>query len=279
MNLTNISQNKVAGGWHKQFAHESTALNCTMRFALFLPPNASKESPVPVMYWLSGLTCTDENFMQKAGAFNTAAKLGIAIVAPDTSPRGDNVADDDAYDLGQGAGFYLNATQEPWSRHYHMYDYIVKELPSLIEANFPVSNIKAISGHSMGGHGALTIGLNNPDSFTSISAFSPICNPTHCPWGQKAFDAYLGQDQQTWKGYDATELLKQNSSPLPILVDQGDADNFLHEQLKPESLVNAAKTHNSNLELRMQEGYDHSYYFISSFIEDHLMFHAKHMFK
>ncbi|CAM3939918.1 S-formylglutathione hydrolase [Vibrio aquimaris] len=279
MNLTNISQNKVAGGWHKQVTHESTALNCTMRFALFLPPNASKESPVPVMYWLSGLTCTDENFMQKAGAFNTAAKLGIAIVAPDTSPRGDEVADDDAYDLGKGAGFYLNATQEPWSKHYRMYDYIVKELPLLIEANFPVSNINAISGHSMGGHGALTIGLSNPNSFTSISAFSPICNPTHCPWGQKAFGAYLGQDQESWKAYDATELLKQNPSPLPILVDQGDADNFLHEQLKPESLVNAAKTHNSNLELRIQEGYDHSYYFISSFIEDHLVFHAKHMFK
>ncbi|MBU2899141.1 S-formylglutathione hydrolase [Vibrio hepatarius] len=279
MNLINISQSKVAGGWHKQYSHESSSLNCTMRFALFLPPNASMASPVPVVYWLSGLTCTDENFMQKAGAFNTATKLGLAIVAPDTSPRGYDVADDEAYDLGKGAGFYLNATQEPWSKHYHMYDYIVKELPSLIEANFPVSNIKAISGHSMGGHGALTIGLNNPDSFTSISAFSPICNPTQCPWGQKAFSAYLGQDQETWKTYDATELLKQNSSPLPILVDQGDTDGFLHEQLKPELLISSAKVHSANLELRMQKGYDHSYYFISSFIDDHLMFHAKHMSK
>ena len=279
MSLELVSQAKSFAGWHKQYTHHSATLGVDMRFAIYLPPQAGDNKKVPVLYWLSGLTCSDENFMQKAGAFNTAAKLGIAIVAPDTSPRGDNVADNDAYDLGQGAGFYLNATQEPWSKHYHMYDYIVKELPSLIEANFPVSNIKAISGHSMGGHGALTIGLNNPDSFTSISAFSPICNPTHCPWGQKAFSAYLGQDQEIWKSYDATELLKQNSSPLPILVDQGDADNFLHEQLKPESLVNAAKTHNSNLELRMQEGYDHSYYFISSFIEDHLMFHAKHMFK
>ncbi|GLT18402.1 S-formylglutathione hydrolase [Vibrio zhanjiangensis] len=279
MNLTNISQNKVAGGWHKQYRHDSNVLHCAMRFAVFLPPNASLSSRVPVLYWLSGLTCTDENFMHKAGAFKAAAKLGIAIVAPDTSPRGEEVADGEAYDLGKGASFYLNATKQPWSQHYQMYDYITQELPALIEANFPVSNIKAISGHSMGGHGALTIGLNNPNSYTSISAFSPICHPTQCPWGQKAFSAYLGQDQETWKAYDATELLKQNSSPLPILVDQGDADSFLHEQLKPESLIEAARISDSNLELRMQEGYDHSYYFISSFIDDHLMFHAKHMSK
>ncbi len=250
-----------------------------MRFALFLPPNASKTSPVPVLYWLSGLTCTDENFMQKAGAFKMAAKLGMAIVAPDTSPRGDDVADDDAYDLGKGAGFFLNATQPPWSTHYHMYDYLIKELPALLESNFPVSNIKAISGHSMGGHGALTIGLKNPNNFTSISAFSPICNPIQCQWGQKAFNAYLGNDQEVWKAYDATELLKQSPVSLPILVDQGADDGFLHEQLKPLTLVSAAKEHSSNLDLRIQEGYDHSYYFISSFIDDHLMFHAKHMFK
>ncbi|MFY2507377.1 S-formylglutathione hydrolase [Vibrio pectenicida] len=279
MNLTNISQNKVAGGWHKQYSHDSNTLSCTMRFALFLPPNASKTSPVPVLYWLSGLTCTDENFMQKAGAFKMAAKLGMAIVAPDTSPRGDDVADDDAYDLGKGAGFYLNATQPPWSTHYHMYDYLIKELPALLESNFPVSNIKAISGHSMGGHGALTIGLKNPNNFTSISAFSPICNPMQCQWGQKAFNAYLGNDQEVWKAYDATELLKQSPVSLPILVDQGADDGFLHEQLKPQTLISAAKEHSSNLDLRMQEGYDHSYYFISSFIDDHLMFHAKHMFK
>ncbi|RSD31823.1 S-formylglutathione hydrolase [Vibrio pectenicida] len=279
MNLTNISQNKVAGGWHKQYSHDSNTLSCTMRFALFLPPNASKTSPVPVLYWLSGLTCTDENFMQKAGAFKMAAKLGMAIVAPDTSPRGDDVADDDAYDLGKGAGFFLNATQPPWSTHYHMYDYLIKELPALLESNFPVSNIKAISGHSMGGHGALTIGLKNPNNFTSISAFSPICNPIQCQWGQKAFNAYLGNDQEVWKAYDATELLKQSPVSLPILVDQGADDGFLHEQLKPLTLVSAAKEHSSNLDLRIQEGYDHSYYFISSFIDDHLMFHAKHMFK
>ncbi|NOH72639.1 S-formylglutathione hydrolase [Vibrio pectenicida] len=279
MNLTNISQNKVAGGWHKQYSHDSNTLSCTMRFALFLPPNASKTSPVPVLYWLSGLTCTDENFMQKAGAFKMAAKLGMAIVAPDTSPRGDDVADDDAYDLGKGAGFFLNATQPPWSTHYHMYDYLIKELPALLESNFPVSNIKAISGHSMGGHGALTIGLKNPNNFTSISAFSPICNPIQCQWGQKAFNAYLGNDQEVWKAYDATELLKESPVSLPILVDQGADDGFLHEQLKPQTLISAAKEHSSNLDLRIQEGYDHSYYFISSFIDDHLMFHAKHMFK
>ena len=250
-----------------------------MRFAIFLPPNASKESPVPVLYWLSGLTCSDENFMQKAGAFKKAAELGIAIIAPDTSPRGENVADDEGYDLGKGAGFYLNATQEPWSTHYHMYDYIAQELPKVIEANFPVSTVKAISGHSMGGHGALTIGLKNAEQFTSISAFSPICNPMQCPWGQKAFNAYLGKDFESWKKYDASELLKLAKSPLPILVDQGDADNFLVDQLKPETLVATAETHGSDLKLRMQTGYDHSYYFIASFIDEHLMFHAKHMFK
>jgi S-formylglutathione hydrolase len=279
MSLSNISQNKVAGGWHKQYTHDSAVLNCTMRFAIFLPPNASKQSPVPVLYWLSGLTCSDENFMQKAGAFKKAAELGMAIVAPDTSPRGEDVADDQGYDLGKGAGFYLNATQEPWSAHYHMYDYIAQELPRVIEANFPVSTVKAISGHSMGGHGALTIGLKNAEQFTSISAFSPICNPIQCPWGQKAFNAYLGNDFESWKEYDASELLKLAKSPLPILVDQGDADNFLVEQLKPETLVATAETHGSDLELRMQTGYDHSYYFIASFIDEHLMFHAKHMFK
>ena len=279
MSLSNISQNKVAGGWQKQYTHASAALNCTMRFAIFLPPNASKESPAPVLYWLSGLTCSDENFMQKAGAFKKAAELGIAIVAPDTSPRGEDVADDEGYDLGKGAGFYLNATQEPWSTHYHMYDYIAQELPEVIEANFPISTVKAISGHSMGGHGALTIGLKNAGQFTSISAFSPICNPMQCSWGQKAFNAYLGNDFESWKEYDSSELLKLAKSPLPILVDQGDADNFLVEQLKPETLIATAETHGSDLELRMQTGYDHSYYFIASFIDEHLMFHAKHMFK
>lgn len=278
MTIENISQAKVFGGWHKQYTHEAKSLNCSMRFAIYLPPSATPTNPVPVVYWLSGLTCTDENFMQKAGAFRAAAELGIAIVAPDTSPRGDDVADDEGYDLGKGAGFYLNATQAPWNAHYRMYDYIVDELPALIEANFPVSNAKSISGHSMGGHGALTIGLKNSDNYRSISAFSPISNPMQCPWGQKAFTAYLGKSVESWKPYDASELLKQHMAKLPMLVDQGDADNFLHEQLKPEVLKHAAQLHNSDLTLRMQPGYDHSYYFISSFIEEHLRFHAKYLF-
>ncbi|MBL4830977.1 MAG: S-formylglutathione hydrolase [Aliivibrio sp.] len=277
MNVENISQAKVAGGWHKQYSHPSPTLNCEMRFAIFLPPQASSTNRVPVIYWLSGLTCSDENFMQKAGAFKMAAELGVAIVAPDTSPRGDGVPDDaeGAYDFGLGAGFYLNATQAPWNRHYQMYDYVVNELPNLIEAHFPVSDKRAISGHSMGGHGALTIAMKNADRYSSVSAFSPISNPINCPWGKKALGNYLGDDVQDWKAYDASELLKASSFKLPILVDQGDADNFLEEQLHPQALVDAASISGANLELRMQPGYDHSYFFISSFIEDHLKFHAK----
>ncbi|MCG9556947.1 S-formylglutathione hydrolase [Vibrio kanaloae] len=279
MTIENISQAKVAGGWHKQYTHFSATLDCNMRFAIFLPPNASKENPVPVLYWLSGLTCTDENFMQKAGAFKAAAEQGIAIVAPDTSPRGEGVADDENYDLGQGAGFYVNATQAPWDSHYHMYDYVVTELPALIESFFPVTSVKSISGHSMGGHGALTIGIKNEDNYRSISAFSPITNPMQCPWGQKAFNQYLGLDIEEWKYYDASELLKTKGTKLPMLVDQGEADNFLIEQLKPEQLVEAAKVTNADLELRMQPGYDHSYYFISSFIDEHIEFHAAYLNK
>jgi S-formylglutathione hydrolase len=273
--LENLSQNKVAGGWHKQYQHHASSVNCSMRFAIFLPPQANESAPVPVLYWLSGLTCTDENFMQKAGAFKVAAELGIAIVAPDTSPRGEDVANDEAYDLGQGAGFYVNATQAPWSKHYHMYDYVLNELPKLVEQHFPVTKVKSISGHSMGGHGALTIGLRNQDAYRSISAFSPITNPVNCPWGQKAFSQYLGEDKQSWSTYDACELLSQGAANLPILVDQGDSDQFLSEQLKPENLVLAAKKHGTNLIMRMQPGYDHSYYFISSFIDEHLQFHAE----
>lgn len=278
MSLEVLSKAKVCGGWHKQYSHSSSRLNCDMRFAIFLPPNATADSPVPVLYWLSGLTCTDENFMQKAGAFAKAADLGIAIVAPDTSPRGDDVADDDGYDLGKGAGFYLNATQAPWSAHYHMYDYIVDELPTLIEQHFPVTKVKCISGHSMGGHGALTIGLKNQNSYRAISAFSPITNPINCPWGQKAFTHYLGSNKELWLDYDACELLKKQASSLPILVDQGDADGFLAEQLKPENLLDAAKQSNTEITLRMQSGYDHSYYFIQSFINEHLDFHCTHLF-
>ena len=277
MTLENISQAKVFGGWHKQYSFESNTLKGRTRFAIFLPPNATQANPVPVLYWLSGLTCTDENFMQKAGAFHMAAELGVAIVAPDTSPRGDKVADDDNYDLGQGAGFYLNATEMPWAEHYQMYDFITQELPALIEQNFPVTDVKSISGHSMGGHGALTIGLKNPHQYRSISAFSPISNPVNCPWGQKAFSAYLGADKTRWAPYDASELLKQASEILPILIEQGEADQFLNEQLMPEAIIKVAKAQNLPVTVRMQPGYDHSYFFIATFIELHLKWHSNYL--
>ena len=279
MTIENISVNKSFGGWHKQYSHQSKTLNCAMRFAIYLPPQASNGEKVPVLYWLSGLTCSDENFMQKAGAQRMAAELGIAIVAPDTSPRGEGVANDEGYDLGQGAGFYVNATQAPWNRHYQMYDYVVNELPAIIESSFPVSNKRAISGHSMGGHGALTIGLLNPERYSSMSAFSPICNPVNSPWGKKAFTAYLGKDQANWRNHDASELMRKAKQFIPTKVDQGGADDFLSEQLKPEALEAAAKVSGYPLALAIHEGYDHSYYFISSFIEEHLRFHAQHLNK
>ncbi|WP_019029936.1 S-formylglutathione hydrolase [Colwellia piezophila] len=277
--IENLSVNKHFGGWHKQYSHQSKTLNCTMRFAIYLPPQVSSGAKVPVLYWLSGLTCTDENVMQKSGIQRIAAELGIAIVAPDTSPRGEGVADDEGYDLGQGAGFYVNATQAPWNRHYHMYDYVVNELPQIIEAAFPVSDKRAISGHSMGGHGALTIAMLNPERYSSMSAFSPICNPINSPWGKKAFTTYLGKNKTTWHNHDASMLMQQARHFIPAKVDQGGADDFLTEQLKPESLEAAAKANNYPLELAIHEGYDHSYYFISSFIEEHLRFHAKHLNK
>ena len=273
-----ISQNKVFDGWNKQYEHDSKTLNCRMRFAIYLPPKAAQGSEVPVLYWLSGLTCTDENFMQKAGAQRIAAELGIAIVAPDTSPRGDDVADEDRYDLGKGAGFYVNATQAPWNRHYHMYDYVVNELPALIEANFPVSGKRALAGHSMGGHGALTIALKNPGMFTSVSAFSPISNPINCPWGELAFTTYLGDDRELWKQHDSCELIRAAGElRTPMLVDQGEADNFLAEQLKPEALQAAVAAVDYPARVRLHGGYDHSYYFIASFIEEHLRFHASYL--
>ncbi|MCE0493085.1 S-formylglutathione hydrolase [Vibrio salinus] len=279
--LENINQNKVFGGWHKQYTHESKTLNCTMQFAVYIPENICANNPAPVLYWLSGLTCTDENFMQKAGAFKKASELGMIIVAPDTSPRGALVPDDPqgSYDLGLGAGFYLNATQKPWVTHYQMYDYIVHELPGIVKEFFPVNGQRSIAGHSMGGHGALTIGIRNPDKYTSISAFSPISHPMICPWGVKAFTAYLGEDRHDWKQYDATELLSSNGCSLPILIDQGEADNFLQEQLRPQDLQEAALQSKTNLHLRMHPGYNHSYYFIQSFIEEHLEFHARYLKK
>ena len=277
MNIENLSGNKSFGGWHKQYSHYSETLNCTMRFAIYLPPQASKGDKVPAMYWLSGLTCTDENFMQKAGAHRMAAELGVAIIAPDTSPRGDDVADDEGYDLGKGAGFYVNATQAPWSRHYRMYDYVLNELPALVESMFPVSDQRSISGHSMGGHGALVLALRNPERYRSVSAFSPISNPVNSPWGKKAFGAYLGKDTSTWTDYDASLLMRKAGKFVPALVDQGEADDFLVEQLKPETLEAAARQSGYPLELNRHEGFDHSYYFIASFIDEHLRFHAEHL--
>ena len=282
MPLENISCNKSAGGWHKQYTHRSEALNCDMRFAIYLPPQCAAGKKVPVIYWLSGLTCTDENFMQKAGAQRMAAELGVAIVAPDTSPRGEGVADDPqgAYDFGLGAGFYVNATEAPWNRHYHMYDYIVNELPTLIEAHFPVTNQRAITGHSMGGHGALMIALRNPERYSSASAFSPIANPINSAWGQKALTGYLGSNTKNWKQYDSSELMRIAEVKLPMLVDQGTHDNFYNDgQLRTETLVAAAEANSYPLEVRMQDGYDHSYYFMASFIDDHLRFHVENFNK
>jgi len=284
MTLAKISDATSFGGKQQQFTHTSATTNCTMQFAIYLPPQASETNKVPVLYWLSGLTCTDENFVQKAGAQRVAAELGMAIVCPDTSPRGEDVADDaeGAYDLGLGAGFYVNATQAPWAKHYQMYDYVVSELPELIENNFPVTTQRAISGHSMGGHGALTIALKNAERYSSVSAFSPIVNPINCPWGQKALTAYLGDDKTQWQTYDTCELLKQSQQTdvnnLPMLVEQGLADNFLVEQLKTENLISVAAERNYPVTVNQREGYDHSYFFIASFIEEHLRFHSKHWF-
>ncbi|SHF14552.1 S-formylglutathione hydrolase [Microbulbifer donghaiensis] len=274
-----LSSTKSFDGLQQQFRHDSEVLNCPMHFSVYLPQLAEekREHRFPVLYWLSGLTCTDENFSQKAGAQRMAAELGIVLVIPDTSPRGDGVADEPEYDLGQGAGFYLNATQEPWKQHYRMYDYVLQELPQLIEANFPVNQRRAICGHSMGGHGALVIGLRNPERFTSISAFSPIANPMACPWGEKAFGAYLGADRSTWEEYDATVLLGRAMERLPILVSQGEEDQFLEEQLKPHALQAAAEACGYPLKIEHHAGYDHSYYFIASFIEQHLRFHADYL--
>ncbi len=275
-----LSTVRCFGGEQHRFQHRSSALNCDMIYAVYLPPQAAERS-VPVVYYLSGLTCTDENFVTKAGAQRAAAELGVAIVAPDTSPRGDGVPDDPegSYDMGLGAGFYLNATQAPWSDHYQMYDYVVAELPQVVAEACPQVDISraAITGHSMGGHGALTIGLKNPGQYTSFSAFSPIVAPTQCPWGKKAFTHYLGSDESTWADYDTCALLRQATEQRPILIDQGTADNFLEEQLKTHLVEEASEAARYPIEVRMQEGYDHSYYFIASFIESHLAFHAQYL--
>jgi S-formylglutathione hydrolase len=275
--LTLKNEHRCFDGTVAFYRHDSKTCHCDMRFAVFTPPQAQKH-PVPVLYYLSGLTCTEENFITKAGAQAAAAKYGMMLVAPDTSPRGEGIADDPSWDLGMGAGFYVDATLSPWASHYRMYSYIVKELPELIHANFPArADRQGILGHSMGGHGALVCGLRNPGQYRSISAFAPIAAPSQCAWGQKAFSHYLGEDKTTWSDYDASDLVhKYANSRHPILIDQGTLDPFLaQQQLKPEFFQAACQAAGQPLTLRMQEGYDHGYYFIATFIEDHIRHHAE----
>ena len=272
--MERIEQRASFGGWQEVWKHSSSSLQCEMKLAVYLPPAALKGEKCPVLYWLSGLTCTEQNFITKAGAQRYAAEHGVILVAPDTSPRGAAVADAEGYDLGKGAGFYVNATKSPWAANYRMYDYVVEELPALIETNFPVNGARAISGHSMGGHGALLIALRNPGRYRSVSAFSPIVAPSQVPWGEKAFSNYLGDDRQAWQQYDATELVKHAREKLPLLIDQGGGDEFLDSQLRPQLLQAAAVAAGHPLQLRMRPGYDHSYYFIASFIGEHIAHHA-----
>ena len=278
-----LSENRCFGGLHRRYRIHSEQLAGDTVFAVFLPPQALEGARVPALYWLSGLTCTDENVMQKAGAQRLAAELGLALVAPDTSPRGEGVPTDPqgSWDFGLGAGFYVDATQAPWSRHYRMHSYVSAELPALLEAQLPLSDRRGISGHSMGGHGALVAAMRHPGRYSSVSAFAPIANPARCPWGQKAFAYLLGPDPQVWQGWDASALLAAgqgpvgpDGQPLPLLVDQGTADAFLESQLRPDALEAAAAAAGHPLQLRRQAGYDHSYFFVASFIDDHLRHHA-----
>lgn len=277
MTIELIEEHRCFSGVQAIYSHQSLVTNCTMRFALFLPPQALKKK-VPLIYWLSGLSANEQNFITKAGAQRVAAELGLALIAPDTSPRGVNiVGDKDSYDFGQGAGFYLDALQKPWVHYYQMASYISKELVQLVNQHFPIDDQRiGIMGHSMGGHGALTLALKNPQLYRSVSAFSPICAPMHCSWGQKAFAGYLGENnKEAMKNYDACELVRKLSWPHEtILIDQGSNDPYLKEQLKPELFQEACKEAGVDLSLRIQEGYDHSYYFIASFIADHLNLHA-----
>jgi len=274
--MKEIESIKESGGYLNRYTHVSSSCNCEMTFSVYLPPQ-SRDARVPALYWLSGLTCTDDNARTKGGFQRFAAKHGIAIVFPDTSPRGEEIADvPERYDLGQGAGFYVNASQDPWRPHYQMFDYVTAELPALVEANLPLEpGVKSVSGHSMGGHGALVCALRQPGAFRSVSAFAPITNPVNCGWGQGCFGAYLGEDSSDWETYDATCLVKGGARVGHILIDQGDADEFLHEgQLLPDNFQAACEASGQPLSLRMQAGYDHSYHFIASFIEDHFEHHA-----
>jgi len=274
--LETISESRCFGGVQGIYSHAADATQCAMRFSLFRPPQADS-GPVPVLYWLSGLTCTEENFTVKAGAQRHAAEHGVMLVAPDTSPRGVNLPDEDgAYDFGSGAGFYVDATEAPWSAHYRMYRYVTEELPALILGNFAGDAARqGVFGHSMGGHGALVCALRNPDLYKSVSAFAPIVAPTQVPWGEKAFSGYLGADRAGWRHYDACELIRDGARAPDILIDQGTADGFLEEQLRPDLLREACAAAGQPLTLRLQDGYDHSYYFIASFVGDHIAHHAR----
>ena len=272
-----ISENKAFGGVQGVYSHRSHTTRCEMTFGLFLPEEA-QDGPVPVLWYLSGLTCTHENAMVKAGAQAWAAEQGIALIFPDTSPRGEGVADDDAYDLGQGAGFYVNATQDPWAPHFRMWDYIAEDLPSLVQENFPLDMTRqSITGHSMGGHGALTLAMSMPGRYRSVSAFAPICNPTGSDWGKKQLQAYLGDDNGQWAAHDASLLMAERGFEGPILIDQGSDDQFI-DLLRPETLAAAAATRRQQMTHRMQPGYDHSYFFVSTFMEDHVSFHAEALY-
>jgi S-formylglutathione hydrolase len=271
--MQRIESHACFGGTQEVWSHASSALACEMRFGVYLPPQV-RERACPVLYWLSGLTCSEQNFITKSGAQRYAAEHALILVAPDTSPRGEGVADADRYDLGQGAGFYLNATRAPWATHYRMHDYVVDELPALVDECFATDSARAISGHSMGGHGALVLALRNPGRYRSVSAFSPIVAPSLVPWGEQAFTAYLGEDRAHWREWDAVELIAGASERLPLLVDQGGDDEFLDTQLRPALLRAACERAGHPLQLRLQPGYDHSYYFIASFIGEHIAWHA-----
>lgn len=276
MTLTPKSENRCFGGTQGVYAHASTATGTEMTFGLFLP-SAAKDGPVPVLWYLSGLTCTHENAMTKAGAQGFAEQAGVALVFPDTSPRGEGVANDAAYDLGQGAGFYVNATQDPWAPHFRMWDYVAEELPALLGAHFPLDmDRQAITGHSMGGHGALTLAMSLPGRFRSVSAFSPIAHPTASDWGRKQFAAYLGGDESTWAAHDSTLLMRERGFDGEVLIDQGASDQFLN-LLMPEALAEAMAARRQPGSFRLQKGYDHSYFYVASFVEDHIWFHAAQM--
>jgi len=276
VSLQRLEHRASFGGWQDVYRHAATALQCEMNVAVYLPPQA-EHSACPVLYWLSGLGCSEQNFITKAGAQRYAAEYGIIVVAPDTSPRGNAVPDADGYDLGQGAGFYVDAVRAPWSTHYRMQEYVARELPDWVEKNFRVTEARAISGHSMGGHGALVTALRNSGRYRSVSAFAPIVAPSRVPWGEKAFDAYLGSDRNAWRDWDACELLQRASERLPLLIDQGESDEFLSTQLQPERLLAAASAANYPVALNRRAGYDHSYYFVASFIGEHIAFHAHHL--